>query len=79
MKPIAWIIAGLGLATLVVAVLVFKDFRATLGGSALLGFSALISRGQSTVHLPVMSGRPVQSAVERPIQAARHPAQEKSA
>lgn len=78
MKPIAWIIAGLGLATLVVAVLVFKDFRATLGGSALLGFSALISRGQSTVHLPVMSGRPVQSAVERPVQA-RHSAQEKKA
>lgn len=78
MKPIAWIIAGLGLATLVVAVLVFKDFRATLGGSALLGFSALISRGQSAVHLPVMSGRPVQSAVERPVQA-RHPAQEKKA
>ena len=77
MKPSAWIIAGLGLVVLVVAIVVLKDFRATLGGSALLGFSALISRGQSTVHLPVMS-RPVQSAVERPIQA-RHQAQEKSA
>jgi hypothetical protein len=77
MKITAWLLAGLGLATLVIAIVVLKDFRATLGGSLLFGASALISRGQSTVHLPVMS-RPVQSAVERPIQA-RHPAQEKSA
>lgn len=78
MKPSAWIIAGLGLAVLVAAIVVFKDFRLTLGGSALLGASALFSRGQSTVHLPATHHRPVQSAVEHPIQA-RHQAQEKSA
>lgn len=75
MKPIAWIIAGLGLVLLVVAIAVLRDFPATLGGSALLGFSALISRGQSVVRFPVMS-RPVAS---RPVSADRAQTERKSA